>query len=126
MKIFIVISVATPMISFSHPVPPLIAGTNVSVICNVTLDHSVNSNILINVTWQRDDTELPKDMERELISSSIFANPTSFISVLTLSPLIDKDNATFSCEAIAYSYNGLITNSSVNKMNIFIPVSIKS
>ena len=112
------------MISFSHPVLPLIAGTNVSVICIITLDLSVN-NVSIDVTWLRGNITLSNNIERVVISP-LLVNTTSFYSILNLYPLIDTDNTTFSCQAMAYSYSELIRNSSIMKMDLFIPVSIQS
>ena len=100
-----------------------------SVICTITLDLSVNDDVSIDVTWLRGNITLSNNTERVAISP-LLVNTTSFYSILNLYPLIDTDNTTFSCQAMAYSkadsYNELIRNSSSNKMDIFIPVSIQS
>ena len=131
MKIIIIflcvdsISVSTPSVSLTIPDTLLYAGRVVSVTCSATISSVVDTSIFVNVTWLREGRVLSNETRRVSISPTL-NNLSSFNSILTLSPLIDTDNTIFSCEAMAYSYDGFITNSSVNKMGIFIPVIVLS
>ena len=117
--------VSTPSVLLTVPDTLLYAGRIVSVTCSVTLSSAVDTSIFVNVTWLREDTVLSNATERVSISPAL-NNMSSFITILTLSPLIDTDNTNFSCEAMAYSCDEFITNSSVNKTDIFIPVKVRS
>ena len=129
MKIIIIllyvdsISVSTPSVSLTIPDTLLYAGRIESVTCSVTFSSAVDTNILVNVTWLREGTVLSNATRRVSISPTL-NNISSFNSILTLSPLVDTDNTNFSCEAMAYSYDRFITNSSVIKTDIFIPVKV--
>lgn len=121
-------SVSDPIISLEIPDITLYVGTNVSVTCNIIFESSVDRNISVDVTWQCEGIALSNNFNanRVSISPTIIGNTTAFHSTLTLSPLMARDNINFSCKAFAYSHNNFIRNSSASKVDIFIPVSIRS
>lgn len=120
------LSVPPPMVAISIPDSSLYAGTTISVTCNVTINNAVNSNVSVNVTWLRENTQLFDDTDRVTISPTL-GTMRSFTSILTLSPLSDVDNTSFTCKALAYSSHSLkfIETSSVGEHSVSISVMLR-
>ena len=72
----------------------LYAGTRVTITCNVTLDSSVNNNELVSIDWTGVD-HVPLD--RVSTNPVIRVINSSYTSTLTISPLADQDDGTFTC-----------------------------
>ena len=113
--------VPKPNITLSPTDSPLYAGTNISVHCNITLNAAVDGNLSVNITWLRQNIHLSNDTERVTISATSGIIP-SFLSILTLTPLTDEDDTTFTCKAQVYSSNSYVINSEVEEMFLLLPV----
>ena len=73
---------------------PLYAGTSLTITCTITLDSSVNNNELVSTDWTGLD-HLPLD--RVSTTPVIRVINGSYTSTLTISPLADQDDGTFTC-----------------------------
>ena len=111
------------MVIVSHTKGVLYAGTNISLICNISLDDSVDSDMSVDVKWYMGSGQLNNDtMERFIVSRTINTT-TSFIGNLTLTPLTDEEQGNFTCKAQIRSNNDFIIDGSENEMTIPISVS---
>ena len=120
------LTVPAPTIVVSFSDSSLYAGTTVSVTCKIILNTTVNRNVSLNVTWLRENTQLFDGTNRVMISPT-FGTIPSFTSILTLSPLSDIDNTSFTCKASAYSSDNLkfIKPSSIGEYSVSIPVVLR-
>ena len=109
------------MVIISHTEGVLYAGTNLSLICNVSLDDSVDSDVSVDVKWYMESRQLNNTIERFIISPTINTT-TSFISNLTLTPLTDEEQGNFTCKAQTHSNNNFIVDGSENRITISISV----
>ena len=72
----------------------LYAGTSLTITCYVTLDSSVNNNELVSTNW----TGLGHvPLDRVSTTPVIRVINSSYTSTLTISPLADQDDGTFTC-----------------------------
>ena len=110
------------MVIISHTKGVLYAGTNLSLICNISLDYSVDSDVSVDVKWYMESRQLSNTMERFIVLPTINIT-TSFISNLTLTPLTDEEQGNFTCKARICSNNDFIVDGSENEMTIPISVS---
>ena len=73
----------------------LYAGTSLTITCTVMLDSSVNDNELVSTDWTGLD-HIPLD-NRVSTTPVIRVIHSSYASTLTISPLADQDDGTFTC-----------------------------
>ena len=88
---------------------PLYAGTSLTITCTITLDSSVNNNELVSTDWTGLD-HLPLD--RVSTTPVIRVINGSYTSTLTISPLADQDDGTFTCTGTITDGTESATNSS--------------
>ena len=92
---FLFLTVPPPVVAvFLSQNGPLYAGTRVTITCNVTLDSSVSNNELVSIDWTGVD-HVPLD--RVSTTPVIRVFNSSYTSTLTISPLADQDDGTFTC-----------------------------
>ena len=115
-------SVPTPVVTVSHADTILYAGTNVSLICNVSLDAAVDSNVSVDIEWHNMEDGLLTNDTR-VIASPTVDTTLSFISRLTLTPLTDEDQGDFTCKTHIHSSDHFIKGRSEKEMSISIFVS---
>ena len=102
------------------------AGTNISVICDVSINTAVNSDVSVNVTWFNGSAPISTETERVSVLPLAGTKP-SFSSDLLIHPLIDVDNTSnFSCQASIHSDSAFIEQSNVGEGSIHIPVQQRS
>ena len=102
------------------------AGTNLSVICDVSINTAVDSDISVNVTWFNGSAPISIETERVSVLPLAGTKP-SFSSDLLIHPLIDVDNTSnFSCQASIHSDSAFIEQSNVGEGSIHIPVQQRS
>ena len=101
------------------------AGTNLSVVCGISIDAAVDSDISVNVTWLNGSSFISNGTERVFISPHSGAKP-SFTSTLFIHPLVDVDNSNFTCRASIHSDSQFINQSNVGESSIQIPVEQRS
>lgn len=122
----IFLSVPIPRINITLPQGSLIAGTNLSVICNIVLSTAVVSSVLVNVTWLNGSIPITNDTNRVSISLLSGTKPL-FTSILTISPLTDVDSSNnFLCQASASSDDSFIETSEVGESSTHISVMQRS
>ena len=97
----------------------LYAGTNVSLICNVSLDAAVDSNISVDIKWHNMEDGLLTNDTRVIVSPTVDAT-LSFISRLILTPLTDEDQGNFTCKTQIHSSDYFIKDGSENEKSISI------
>jgi hypothetical protein len=73
---------------------PLYAGTSLTITCTVTLYSTVNNNELVSTNWTGLDHV---SLDRVSTTSVIRVINSSYTSTLTISPLADQDDGTFTC-----------------------------
>ena len=118
-------SVPPPVINVSHNKEVLYAGTNVSLICSISLDSAVDSDVSPVVKWYMGSRQLTNTTK--LVISPTINSTSSFISNLTLTPLTDEDQGNFTCKAqVQSSNNNYVINSEEVRMSIFLPVTQRS
>ena len=120
-------AVPAPTINVMLPSSTLYAGTNLSVVCGISINAAVDSDIYVNVTWFNGSTLVSNERERVLVSSLAGTKPL-FTSALLINPLIDVDNAAnFTCQASIYSDSIFIEQSNIGEGSIHnIPVEQRS
>ena len=69
----------------------LSAGTGLTLTCTVTLDPNVNNNERVVVEWSR----VPEG--RSTVSPVVRGSGSSYTGSLTISPLADQDDGTYTC-----------------------------
>ena len=92
----------------SHPVPqpgvavtanrttPLYAGTGLTLTCTVTLDSDVDSGQSVETSW----SGLQDIPEQRYSVTGASGSGGSYTGSLTISPLADQDNGTYTCTVI--------------------------
>ncbi len=113
------------MVTVSHAGEVHYAGTNVSLICNVSLAAAVDSNVSVNIKWHMGNRPLTNSTKGVVVSPTVATRP-SFISRLTLTPLTDKDQGNFTCKATTDSNENYIIDGSESEMSISISVLQRS
>ena len=117
---------STPSVTVTLSSSTLYAGTNLSVICGISINTAVDSDIFVNISWFNGSILLSNETERVSVSSLAGAKP-SFTSTLMIDPLIDIDNASdFICRASIDSDTIFIEQSNVGEGSIHIPVQQRS
>ena len=101
----------------SHAEEVLYAGTNVSLICSVSLAAAVDSDVSVDIKWYMENTSLTNSTKRAIVSPTVATTPL-FISKLMLTPLTDEDQGNFTCEAQTNSNNKFIIDGSESEMSI--------
>lgn len=101
----------------SHAEEVLYAGTNVSLICNVSLSAAVDSDVSVDIKWYMENISLTNSTKRVIVSPTIATIPL-FISKLTLTPLTDEDQGNFTCKANTNSDDKLFIEDSGSEMSI--------
>lgn len=114
-------SVPRPVVTISHADEVLYAGTNVSLICNVSLDADVDSDVSVDIKWYMENRSLINSTKRVILSPTIATTPP-FISRLMLIPLTDEDQGNFICKANTNSDDKLLIKDSESEMSI--PISV--
>ena len=113
------------VIFIATTVDEFLAGTNLSVTCDITFGTEVNNDITVNASWLRGNSLLSNNTERYFISS-LSGKRQSFTSTLLINPLTDLDNATeFKCQASASSDNMFIGKSGIGEGSASIVVQQK-
>ena len=69
----------------------LYAGTGLTLTCTVTLDSSVDNSEHVRIDWGR----MPE--ERSTVSPVMRVSGNSYTGSLTISPLVDRDDGTYTC-----------------------------
>ena len=116
-------SVPRPVVTVSHAEKVLYAGTNVSLICSVSLAAAVDSDVSVDIKWHMENRPGPlTNSTKRIIVSPTFASTPSFISRLMLTPLTDKDQGNFTCKANTNSNDEFIIDGSESEMSI--PISV--
>ena len=80
-------------VTLSHTAP-LYAGTSLTLICTVTLDPNVNNGEMVKTEWSGLQ-HIPE--ERYSITGASGSGNNYYIGNLTISPLADQDNGTYTC-----------------------------
>ena len=112
-----IFSVPRPVVTVSHAEEVLYAGTNVSLICSVSLAAAVDSNESVDIKWYMENTSLTNSTKRAIVSPTV-ATTLLFISKLMLTPLTDEDQGNFTCKAKTNSNNKFIIDGSESEMSI--------
>ena len=73
---------------------PLLAGTSLTISCTVTLAVPVDSNDTVSIHWTGTDTIPP---ERYILNPAMRVSDNRYVGSLTISPLADQDDGTFTC-----------------------------
>ena len=94
----------------SHP-PPYYSGTALNISCSIILDPNVNNNELVYISWSGLD-HIPGD--EYSITHALRRSANSYMSFLTISPLADGDDGTFTCTGTVM---GNTTNQSASNSN---------
>ena len=119
-------AVPTPRINVTLPSSTLYAGTNLSVVCGISINAAVDNDISVNVTWLNGSVLLSNRTERIFISTLSSTKP-SFTSTLLIHPIVDVDNASnFTCRASIHSNRHFIERSNVGEGSIHISVKQRS
>ena len=117
---------STPSVTVTLSSSTSYAGTNLSVVCGISINTAVDSDIFVNVTWFNGSILTSNETERVLVSSLAGTKP-SFTSTLMIDPLIDVDNASnFTCRASVHSDSEFIEQSDIVEGSIHIPVQQRS
>lgn len=97
------LSVTTEVISSIHAKSPVV------VSCTVDLSSSISDDVMVNITWNKDDHQLHNNSEMLIVSASLTSN--KYQSNLTIHVLEDSDDGLYSCSAgiISRSSNQLIS-----------------
>ena len=89
-------------ITLNHTAP-LYAGTGLTLTCTVTLDHNVDSGESVMTEWSGLQN-LP--VERYSISG-VTGSGTTYMDILTISPLADQDDGTYTCTVTVTGGNNI-------------------
>ena len=101
--------VPTPKVVVSLPDYTLFAGTTVSVTCRINLSESVDS-VSLHVDWFNGSYLTSNDTDRVSISLLSGVKP-SYTSILTISPLSDRENISkLTCRASATNLIDMTTS----------------
>ena len=102
------------------------AGTSLSVICDISINTAVDSDISVNVTWFNGSAPISNETERVSVLPLNGSKP-SFTSDLLIHRLIDLDSTfNFSCQASVHSDSEFIERSNTGEGSIHIPVQQRS
>jgi hypothetical protein len=102
------------------------AGTDLSVICDISISAAVDSDISVDVSWFNGSAPLSNETERVSVLPLTGTKP-SLTSALLIHQLIDVDNTSnFSCQASIHSDSEFIERSNVGEGSIYIPVQQRS
>ena len=97
-----------------------------SVVCVISINAAVDSEISVDVTWFKESTLISNETERVLVSSLAGTKP-SFTSALLINPLVDEDDASnFTCRASIHSDSIFVGQSNIGEGSIHIPVEQRS
>ena len=114
-------SVPRPVVTISHAEEVLYAGTNISLICSVSLAAAVDSDVSVDIKWYLENRSLTNSTKRVIVSSPVATIPF-FISKLMLTPLTDEDQGNFTCKANTNSNDKLFIEDSESEISI--PISV--
>jgi hypothetical protein len=119
-------AVSTPIINVTVSSSTVYAGTDLSVICDISISAAIDSDISVDVSWFNGSAPLSDETERVSVLPLAGTKP-SFTSAILIRPLIDIDNTSnFSCQASIHSDSVFIEQSNTGEGSIHIPVQQRS
>ena len=126
LTIILLPTVPTPSINVTLSSSTVYAGTNLSVICDISINTAIDSDISVNITWFNGSAPISTETERVSVLPLDGSKP-SFSSDLLIHPLIDVDDTSnFSCQASVHSDSTFIEQSNVGEGSIHISVQQRS
>ena len=96
-------------------------GTQLDIICSISVDASVNTLFDVNITWTRDSESAMSDPN--ITISRTNTSRLEFKSTLTISPLNTSDSAVYNCTAAVLPTGGegvLASNDTTASVNVSV------
>ena len=97
----LVLPVATPVLNITQdPTGTLYVGGNVTLICLIELDNSVDTSVTVAVVWSASDGMAINNISSHVVSPKTGSFPT-YNATLHLSNLRTNDSGGYNCNATA-------------------------
>ena len=118
------LSVPAPRVSVSTNAGddgPFYRGTQLDIICSISVDASVNNLFDVTITWTRDSESAMSDPN--ITTSQTNTSRLEFTSTLTISPLDIPDSAFYTCTAAVFPTGGegvLASNDTTSSVNVTV------
>ncbi|CAI8023537.1 Basement membrane-specific heparan sulfate proteoglycan core protein [Geodia barretti] len=100
---------------------PYYRGTQLDIICSISVDASVNTLFYVNITWTRDSKSVMSDPN--ITISRANTSRLEFTSTLAISPLDTSDSAFYTCTASVFPTDGegvLASNGATASVNVSV------
>ena len=121
------LAVSKPNVVVTTPGDVLYAGTNLTLICNITLSGAVDNDVIVDADWFNGSANIGASISDRVSLSSLTGTEPSFTSTLLISPLIDVDNRiNLRCQARARSDSMFIGPSEIGEDAVNISVMQRS